>query len=193
MVARRQRLIHQVTDHPRQRDHESVEHALNQRQRHHVAVGDVADLVTQHRFRLLGGHLFQQAGADRDQRRVAVGAGGEGVGFRRIVNSDFRHADAGLLRLAAHGFHQPLFGLGAWLLDDLGTDRHLGDPLRHQQRDQGAAHTEDGGKDQQAGQVEPGLIKKSIHTQQSGNHAQQQHDTEVGGNEQHDTLHGVFS
>jgi hypothetical protein len=55
------------------------------------------------------------------------------------------------LRLAADGFHQPLFGLGAWLLDDLGADRPLGDPFRHQQRDQGAAHAENGGEDQQAG------------------------------------------
>ena len=42
-----------VADHARQEDDEGVDHALDQRQRHHVAVGDVRELVAEHRLDLL--------------------------------------------------------------------------------------------------------------------------------------------
>ena len=42
--------IDDVADDARQEDDEGVHHALDQRQRHHVAVGDVADLVAEHGF-----------------------------------------------------------------------------------------------------------------------------------------------
>ena len=76
------KLIDGVTDYPSQKDHKSIQHPLQQTQRDHVAVGDVADFMAQHRFRFLGAHLLQQAGADRHQRGIAAGAGGEGIGFR---------------------------------------------------------------------------------------------------------------
>ena len=50
------------------KDHEGVEHALNQRQRDHVAILDVGNLVSQHRLDLLLVHALQEAGRNRDQR-----------------------------------------------------------------------------------------------------------------------------
>jgi len=48
--------IHGVTDHARQEEHEGVHDALHQRERHHVAVRDVAHLVGEHRFDLAAVH-----------------------------------------------------------------------------------------------------------------------------------------
>jgi hypothetical protein len=45
--------VDRAADHPREHDHEGVEHALQQRHGHHVAVGDVADLVREHRLGLV--------------------------------------------------------------------------------------------------------------------------------------------
>jgi hypothetical protein len=75
------------------------EHALQQRHRDHVAVGDVAHFVAQHGFGFVAVHGAQQARGHGDERLVAVGAGGEGIDFRGVVDRDFRHADAGGLRL----------------------------------------------------------------------------------------------
>jgi hypothetical protein len=91
--------VDDAADDPRQDDDEGVQHALDQRQRHHVAVGDVADLVADHGLDLVLVHVLQQAGADRHQGVVAVPAGGEGVRRRRVEDADLRHADAALLGL----------------------------------------------------------------------------------------------
>ena len=45
--------IDDVADDARQEDHERVHDALDQRQRDHVAVGDVGDLVAEHRLGFL--------------------------------------------------------------------------------------------------------------------------------------------
>ena len=44
--------VDHVADDARQEDDERVHDALDQRERHHVAVRDVADLVAEHGFRL---------------------------------------------------------------------------------------------------------------------------------------------
>ena len=49
-------LVDDVADDAREEDDEGVDHALDQRQRDHVAVGDVGDLVAQHRFGLVPAH-----------------------------------------------------------------------------------------------------------------------------------------
>jgi hypothetical protein len=59
--------IHQVADDARQEHDEGVHHALDQRQRHHVAVGDVGDFVTDDGFRFALRHLPQEAAGNRDQ------------------------------------------------------------------------------------------------------------------------------
>src|SRR6266571_767824 len=61
-------LVHDEANDARQEIHEGIEYALDEGQRDHVAVGDVADLVAEHRFDLLPAHRFEQAGRDRDQR-----------------------------------------------------------------------------------------------------------------------------
>ena len=54
--------VDDIADHARDEHDEGVHHAHQQRLRHHVAVGDVRDFVTQHGFRLVAGHAqsFQQ-------------------------------------------------------------------------------------------------------------------------------------
>src|SRR5438445_2162565 len=44
------RPIHYEADDPRKEKDESIEHALDEGQRDHVAIGDVSDLVAEHRF-----------------------------------------------------------------------------------------------------------------------------------------------
>jgi hypothetical protein len=63
--------VHKVPDDPRKENHEGVHHSLNQRQRHHVAIGHVADFMGQHSLSFLAGHGLQQAGAYGDQGAVA--------------------------------------------------------------------------------------------------------------------------
>ena len=76
---------------------------MNERERHHVAIGHMRDLMAEHSIDLVGAHGLQQPGADRHQRMVAAGAGGKGIGLRRLKDAHFRHADAGLERMGAHG------------------------------------------------------------------------------------------
>ena len=102
--------VDEVADDARQEDHEGVDHALDERQRHHVAVGDVRDLVAEHRLDFLACHRLQQAGGDGDQRGVPERAGGERIGLA-LVDRHFGHADAGLVGEPAHGLDQP--GLGS--------------------------------------------------------------------------------
>ena len=102
VVAAAQEAVDRVADHARQEHHEGVHHALDQRHRDHVAVGDVRHLVADHGLDLFARHALQQAGRHRDQRRVLEGAGGEGVGLA-LEDADLGHADAGLVGEPAHG------------------------------------------------------------------------------------------
>ncbi|MNP35949.1 hypothetical protein D3C76_1293040 [compost metagenome] len=86
-------------------------------------------------------HVLQQAGTDRNQRRVATRAGGEGVNVRCVIDRDLRHSNTRLAGLVGNGGHQPLFHVVTRLLNNLaahGLERH---PLGHQQRDKGATKT----------------------------------------------------
>jgi hypothetical protein len=67
----------------------------------------VRNLVAEHRFDLVLAHLAQQSGAHRDEGMIAIGAGRERIGCRRLEYRDVRHADAGLAGLLAHGLEQP--------------------------------------------------------------------------------------
>ena len=52
--------VDDAADDPRQEEHEGVHDALDQRERDHVAVGDVADFVTQHGLDFIAAHVAQQ-------------------------------------------------------------------------------------------------------------------------------------
>jgi len=137
----------------------------------------MTDLVAEHGFGLVALHRPQQAGGDRDQRVVAIGTGGEGVDFGGVVDRDFRHADAGSLRLPLHGREQPLLGLVARFVDDMCTGGALGDPLGDQQRDDRAAETEQRRHHQQAAE----LI--GVDAEHRHHHADQRQHGEIGGQE----------
>ena len=85
-----------------------------------------------------------------------------------IEDADLRHADAGGLRLAAHGFDQPALGGVARLLDDAHAHHALGDELGHRERDERAGETEDGGEDQQGVEIEPDalLVEDAVDAEQ---------------------------
>ena len=133
--------VDEVADDARDEDHEGVHHALDQRHRHHVAVGHVRHLVADDGLDLLARHALQQAGGHRHQRRVLERAGGEGV-RRAFVDADLGHADAGLVGEAAHRLDQPGMGRVARVVDDLRAGAALGDRLAHQQRDDRAAEAD---------------------------------------------------
>ncbi len=100
-------LVHDEADDARQEKHEGIEHALDEGEGHHVAVGDVSDLMAEHRFDLLPAHRFEQTGRDCDQRRILERARRESV-RRAFVHSDLRHADIRLVGETPHRVHEPL-------------------------------------------------------------------------------------
>ena len=68
--------------------------------------------------------------------RALARAGGEGVDFRRVVDADFRHRQAGLARQLLDGLIEPVeIGMAGAAIDELDAHRGLGHPARHQQRD----------------------------------------------------------
>ncbi len=162
--------------------YEGVDDALYQRHGDHVAVGDVAKLVAEHRFHFVGVHVMQQAGADGDQGMVAVGAGGEGVRFRGVEHADFRHADAGLLGQAGDGHHQPLLGLVLRPVYDFYAHGVFGHPFGHEQGDDGAGHADDGRHGEQGFQVEVDALRVEgvAQAEHAKNNAYRDHDREVG-------------
>ncbi len=97
-----QHLVDKEADHARKEHDEGIDHALDQRQRDHVAIGDVGDFVAQHGFDFFLIHALQQARGHGDQRRILEGAGGERIRLA-IVDGNLGHADAGALGQAAHG------------------------------------------------------------------------------------------
>jgi hypothetical protein len=144
-----ERAVNQPADDAGEEDHERVQDALKQGERHHVAIGDVRDLVPEHRLDLGLVHAAEQARADGDESVVLGRTRGERVHFRRVVDGHFRHGDARLLRLAPHGFQQPRLVRVARLVDHLRAGGPLRHPLRDQQRNERAAEAEHGGHHQQ--------------------------------------------
>ncbi|CAH0250039.1 hypothetical protein SRABI106_02593 [Rahnella aquatilis] len=63
-------------------------------------------------------HALQQSGAHRHQRGIATCTRGEGVNIGCVINRDLWHRNARLLRLAAHGVHQPALSFVTRLLND---------------------------------------------------------------------------
>ncbi len=187
------RLVDKVADDARQENDEGIDHTLDQGQGHHVAVGDVADFVSEHGLRFVPRHVVEQAGADRDQRAVLVHAGGEGVDVRRVIDRHIGHADSGTLRLAPYGFHQPAFALIGRRFDDLRAGHELGRPLGHRQRDECAAETNHTGEHQQRSQVEPtrGILQVAVDAQQPHRDVEDEQNGQVGDQEQDNAFEHV--
>ena len=183
--------IDHVADNPRQENDEGIDHALDQRQRNHVAIGDVANLVPEHRLGLVLGHRLQQAGTDGHQGVIARHAGGKCIHVGRVVNRDLRHTDAGSVRLPAHGGKQPALGRVARRFDHLRTGKPLGGPFRDCQRNKRSAETEYRREQQQAVDIEADtlLVQESFEPQQAQRDAQYQHDGQVGCEKQKDAFH----
>ena len=180
-----------MTHHARQEDDERVDHALDQGERHHVAVGDVAHFVRQHRLGLVAAHGGEQPAAHRHQCLVAAHAGGKGVHLGRVVHRHLRHADAGSARLAPYRFQQPALGLVRRLLDDPCAGKAFGGPLGQRQRQEGAAHAEHGGEHQQRREVKPHplLVENALDAEQPQGDAQDRDNGQIGGQKQDNAFH----
>ena len=175
-------------------DDEGVQHPLQQGHGHHVAVGDVADLVAQHRLDLVGVHVLQQPGTHRHQCIVAVHAGGEGIGMRVPEDAHLGHADARLAGQPRHRLQQPLLGGIGGLLDDLHAHAVLGHGLGQGQRDERTAEADEQRHDENAVDL-PGqalLCQPVVDAQHAHGHAEHDQDAEVGGEKEDDAHeHGV--
>ena len=82
---------------PMMRDEENdegVDHALNQSERDHVAIGDVRHLVAEHGLDLLATHALEQAGGNGNQRGVLIAPVAKALGA--LEDGHFGHADARL-------------------------------------------------------------------------------------------------
>ena len=51
--------VDEVPDDARQEDHEGIDHPLNQRKRHHVAIGDMGHFMTEHRLGFVLRHIVE--------------------------------------------------------------------------------------------------------------------------------------
>ena len=155
-------------------------------------VGDVRDLVADHRLDLLARHGLHQSGRDGNQRGVLECTGGEGIG-RAFVDRDFRHRDAGTLGEARHAADQPLVGRVRRVVDDLRAGRPLGHRLADQQRNDRATETHHQREAQQRAQIEPAGAEVAVQAQQVHGDAQHHHHGDVGQQEQGDALHRILS
>ena len=128
---------------------EGVHDALDERHRHHVAVGDVGDLVAEDPLHLVAAQAPEEAGGDGDERTVLRRAGGEGVHLVGVVDPDLRHRpEARRLREPVDRGDELLSGrVGRARVDEL--DAHA--PLRHHageaERDERAAEAPDEAED----------------------------------------------
>ncbi len=129
--------------------------------------------------------ILKQAGRHCHHRIVLAGAGGKGIGIRRIVDPDFRHRDVEPLSDFLHGPVNNLLGLRTWLGDLLTIQHGACHLLRKRQADKSAAKTEDEGPDQRAevdrsSEINPEHRQNHINEQRHGER-QRHHDQNVGG------------
>ena len=179
-VVAAQKAVHQVADHARQEEHESVDHALDQRQRHHVAVLNVCDFVRQHRLHFFFRHRGQQAGGHRHQRIGFARACGEGVGLP-LVHRHLGHRQIGAAGQLLHGIHQPALGIVAGCFNHARASAPFGHGLGEHQRNEGAAKAHYRGEAQQRAQVQAVARHVAVQPQQAGHNAQHHHHGDVGG------------
>ena len=131
-------------------------------------------------------HAAKQARTNGDERVIPVPPRREGVRLRRVVDRNFGHANAGLLRLALHRTHQPGLGRIGRLLDDFRARRPLGCGLANEQRNEGAGEANDRREDQEAGQanVGAGATPHVLEAENLDRNAQDEQDRNVGADKQ---------
>ena len=172
-------------DHAREEHHEGVHHALQQRHRHHIAVGDVRDLVSQDAFDLVLPHRSQQAGRDCDKTSALARTGREGIHLRRVVKADFRHWEVGLSRQSCDGLVQPVDLLVATAaVDQLHPGRAFRNPSRHLERDERAAHAPEQTEHRQRLDVQSVWSDAAADAENRGDDAERQDDGKVGDDEE---------
>ena len=131
LVVFAQKAVHRITDHAAQENHKGIHHALNQRHGYHIAVGNVRDLMPEHRLHFVAGHALQQTGGYGHQGGVAESAPCKGIGLA-FKNTDLRHANTRLLRKPLNRLHNPgLVGVLRLL-----NQPHAGTPFRQGLADQ---------------------------------------------------------
>ncbi|CAM4434057.1 hypothetical protein BOPS111487_21195 [Bordetella pseudohinzii] len=184
--------VDEITDHARQEDHEGVDHALDQGEGDHVAVGDVGDFVAQHGGDFFFAHAFEQAGGHGHQGVVLEGARGEGIG-RAVIDGDLGAADAGAVGQLVDGVQQPGFALVARgvRVDDLRPGAELGHGLADQQRNNGAREAHDDGEHEQGVDIQALSRDVAIQAEDAQSGGQHQHHGQVGDQEQDDTFHSI--
>nr|GEU28413.1 hypothetical protein [Tanacetum cinerariifolium] len=183
-----QHAVNKEADDACQKHHERIDHALDQRHGHHVAIGDVRHLVAQHGFHFVLVHALEQAGGHGHQRRIFKRAGGKRIRLAR-VHSHFGHADAGALGQPAHGIDQPRFRGVSRLVDHARAGGPLGHRFADQQRKNRAGKADHQRKRQQAAQFERVAAARPAHAQQRQDDGQHQHHGKVGGDKQDDAFH----
>ncbi|CAB4392231.1 unnamed protein product [Rhizophagus irregularis] len=146
--------------------------------------------MAQYRFDFFAVHALQQAGRDGNERRVLEGAGGERI-RGAVVHGHVGHLDAGALGQLAHGGDQPLLGGIVGLGDDPRAGGPFGHGLAHQQRNEGTGEADDHREHQQLTDIDAARTDAAAtDAEQVQYDGQHQHDSKVGGKEQHDAFHG---
>ncbi len=128
----RRRLRDRARDHAREEHRERVHDALEQRHRHHVAVGDVRDLVAEHALDLGAVHALRAGRVETaTSERDFVGPGRERVDLGRVVDADLGHRESARARQAVDRLHELLrAGVARARVDDLHAHRPLGHDAR---------------------------------------------------------------
>jgi hypothetical protein len=134
-----------MSDYARQENHERVDDALHEGQGHHVSVCDVRNLMRQDGFDFISRHASQQACTDCNQGGIAPGASGKCVHVLRIVNGNLRCIDSSLSCLPFDDVQQPRLDVIARLRYHLRAGRAFGHPLRHGERNERTAETDNQG------------------------------------------------
>ena len=139
---------------------------MNQGQRHHVAIGDVRDLMSQHSRDFFLGHAVEQAGGDSHQGIVLERARRKRVGLA-FVDGDLGAADTSTVSQLMNRVDQPSFTRTARSLrvNHTAACAGFGHGLADQQGNDGARETDDDRKHQQHLDVQALLRHKPIHPQ----------------------------
>ncbi len=169
---------------------EGVDDALQERHGHHIAVGDVGDLMADDSFDLGLFHAAEEARGDGDEGAAAGGAGGKGIHLVGAIDAHFGHL--GQIGFAGEAMDDvekmALLGIGSVRVDHL----HAHHPLRHRpgksERNESAPHAPNKAKDQQRSIVDPIGLNVGTDIQQVQNERDHQYDQEVQNQEENDSF-----